>query len=586
MPQPPAYRPPRQAHPPATGDPLEIELVFQVSGCGTCSFFWPQEPAERPYGPFPTFDFLSDEPATAPAPDPATTSFPWLRTQTAPPAFPNPEIMDGCRKAPIMTIGINPNLTAFAPGPIGASWCYPNFSSEGGTDLYAKTAYYYRYRSIYQEHLDAGFIDQFLLAAPRVIATRPGTIVSVERPTSSPSFTLKVRYDGDGLDSEIPLSGALGAPRWVVLYDPAARENHFNAGDLLAAQLDVPAGQDAEIVGEQIGYYEQFVPVLERYQSYLEAHGHRDVKLSMGEDVGQLDMVACASPHWSPGFLGGSDASEQEIVANCVSTNGWAMRQLVQTRPAVLYLVGEASWGMFWDAFGALVERDPPLSTAPADGAFTLLRETIDPQHPCQLHVQASVDGVDYELSTRLVITPHFSYNENFLPQIRLSPSDWKALQANSPDAANFLRSDPRAHYVPGVEPDDYVAFLLEPSSAQSLLDELATRFPGTAAMIHAGTYDAHAMMSAVLEAVTESGELSYSTPPAGGSGLSRTDGACSFCVNEHWSFPLGCPYGKPQEAQPAAGFLDGVAAHALAAGKPNARRSASPTRGGRASRR
>ena len=47
------------------------------------------------------------------------------------PTFPDAEVMDGCRKAPIMTIGINPNLTAFAPGSTGASWCYPSFGGPG-----------------------------------------------------------------------------------------------------------------------------------------------------------------------------------------------------------------------------------------------------------------------------------------------------------------------------------------------------------------------------------------------------------------------------------------------------------------------
>jgi hypothetical protein len=50
--------------------------------------------------------------------------------------------MDGCRKAPIMTIGINPNLTAFAPGRAGASWCYPDFSDASGGDAATKYAYY------------------------------------------------------------------------------------------------------------------------------------------------------------------------------------------------------------------------------------------------------------------------------------------------------------------------------------------------------------------------------------------------------------------------------------------------------------
>ena len=78
-------------------------------------------------------------------------AYPWLPITTRPQSFPNGEIMDGCRKVPIMTIGINPNLTAFSPGVTGTSWAYPDFTSDGDTNEWIKYAYYYRYRSVYQE---------------------------------------------------------------------------------------------------------------------------------------------------------------------------------------------------------------------------------------------------------------------------------------------------------------------------------------------------------------------------------------------------------------------------------------------------
>src|SRR6266849_6810194 len=125
-------------------DPLEVELVFQVRECHTCSFFFPKAPAPQPYGPYPSYDFDSNTPKTA-SPKGNPMAFPWVKGTTSPPSFPDPEVMDGCRKAPIMTIGINPNLTAFAPGQMGAAWCYPNFSDDQEADLWAKYAYYYRY---------------------------------------------------------------------------------------------------------------------------------------------------------------------------------------------------------------------------------------------------------------------------------------------------------------------------------------------------------------------------------------------------------------------------------------------------------
>jgi len=46
---------------------------------------------------------------------------------------------------------------------------------------------------------------------------------------------------------------------------------------------------------------------------------------------------------------------------------------------------------------------------------------------------------------------------------------------------------------------------------------------------------------------------------------LARTTGPCMFCVNDHWKFPKGCPYGKPDEKQYSIGFLEKVTATMLA---------------------
>jgi len=38
--------------------------------------------------------------------------------------------------------------------------------------------------------------------------------------------------------------------------------------------------------------------------------------------------------------------------------------------------------------------------------------------------------------------------------------------------------------------------------------------------------------------------------------------------VNEHWTFPLGCPYEKNELESPPAGFLEKVAEAIVAAGR------------------
>jgi hypothetical protein len=368
------YDPKRQKKPADSNDPLEVALVFNVRPCGTCDFFWPENPADQPYGPFPVFDFQSDTPEGGPPKD-DPQAYPWLKVTTREPSFPNGEVMDGCRKAPIMTIGINPNLTAFSPGTMGTSWAYPVFSSDDGTDAWTKYAYYYRYRSVYQERFEFDIIKNYLLKDGQVIAEKDGQIVGADRPSSDPSYRLTVHYNEDKEDTIIPLERKLGEPRYVLLFNRGEPGNVFKKGDVIAAKLEVPAGEELSLWQEQIGYYEQFVPSLSAFTEYLKGKGSTDANLLIGEDVAQLDMVACASPHWNPNFLGNKE-SEQTIINNCVSTNAWAMKQLVQTRPAVLYLVGESSFNMFKRAFGNLIHRDPPLPTHPGSFGTPAIQST------------------------------------------------------------------------------------------------------------------------------------------------------------------------------------------------------------------
>ena len=547
------YDPPRRNTPNAPQDPLEIDLVFNIRPCGTCKFFWPENSAEQPYGPFPCYDFKSNTPAEQES-ERGVGSFVWLEGITRPQTFPDAEVMDGCRKAPIMTIGINPNLTAFASGKTGASWCYPSFSSADGADSWAKYAYYYRYRSVYQEHFDLSFIERFLLPGSQIKATKPGVMMGLPRADDAPCFDIRVKYDGEASPTPIHIPGTSGDPRYVVLVDANER---FAQGQLLAARLEVPAGQKANIDAEPIGYYMQMVPVLQRFESYLKQTGHTTSRIRIGEDVGQLDMVACASPHWGPQWLGGNGQTVNTIISNCVHKNAWAMKQLVQTRPAIIYLVGQASWNMFRQSFGHLVKAEPSLPLYPEDGPYTLLRLTT--QQDCKLEFSTQINGQLFKLSTRFVVTPHFSYNENFLPQFRMSPQAFESFASVYPSAAAFLRQDPRIKFQN--QPGTFVAAAIQVREhAAQILAEIKEKYAGASVQLMANYYDPHRMMATVLEQLYETGQLAYTDPKNGRAGfLSRSDGPCTFCVNNHWKFPKGCPYGKPDEKQYPVGFLETV---------------------------
>jgi hypothetical protein len=358
----------------------------------------------------------------------------------------------------------------------------------------------------------------------------------------------------------------------MLLFDAYPPSNTFSAGDVLAGKLAVPPGIQVEVLQQQQGYYMQFVPVLQRFEATLRKAGHTAADLRIGEDVAQLDMVACASPHWNTHFLGGSEQSIATIVDNCVSKNAWAIKQLVQTRPAILYIVSQSSWNMFHASFGAHVRRDPPISARPVDKDFTLLRETTDPDHPAHIELDVTVDGQQYRHRTRLVITPHFSYNTNFLPQLRLSPADWQRLSQEQPDCA--LALTPANGFTLILPPHDYpndfivVQLSADPARAQA---QLAMLQQMTAAwqILAPCYYDPHAMMAAVLDQLYASGELAWTDKGDGSGYLARTEGGCRFCVNRHWQLPDECRYGKTQEASPPAGFLEQVAAQIVATGKP-----------------
>jgi hypothetical protein len=117
--------------------PEEVELIFDVMPCNAlrvaqqplsaphpCSYF-------RKWGTYNSYDYVTD----------GAPQTPGIVQETAyvGKAFLLPEVLSGCRKAPIMALGINPNLPAFWPAKRNS--IYPLF------DDYKQYAHYFRYRS-------------------------------------------------------------------------------------------------------------------------------------------------------------------------------------------------------------------------------------------------------------------------------------------------------------------------------------------------------------------------------------------------------------------------------------------------------
>jgi hypothetical protein len=232
------------------------------------------------------------------------------------------------------------------------------------------------------------------------------------------------------------------------------------------------------------------------------------------------------------------------------------VKQLLQTQPAVLFLVGQQSWTMFRRSFGRLVKSDPPIPAVPVDGPYTLLRHTVS--NECRIEFSTKVQGLSYKLSTRLIITPHFSYTVNFLPQFRMSQEDWKQFAAKYAKAAQFLEHDPRMEFQN--KPPAWVSAGIAKDAA-AVLAELKSKFVDAYKVLEPGYYDPNSDLISVLNGLYDHGDLAWTSGKAGSAGyLSRTAGPCQFCDNKHWKFPKGCPYEKPSEKQYPVGFLEEVA--------------------------
>lgn len=183
-----------------------------------------------------------------------------------------------------------------------------------------------------------------------------------------------------------------------------------------------------------------------------------------------------------------------------------------------------------------------------------------------------TVDGTRYTSRTRLVITPHFSYNAFFLPQFRLPPAAWQTFLQTEPAcvasltvANGFTVEKPSAQY-----PNGYIAIQLpaDRASAGAARAWLARQFPGAARTLDAFYVDPHPRMAGVLEDMYRSNALIWKQNAAGGF-LARTEGSCRFCVNRHWQFPNECRYDKTQESPPPVGFLEKVAQRIVETGRP-----------------
>ncbi|MBL4692664.1 MAG: hypothetical protein JKY92_04975 [Magnetovibrio sp.] len=511
---------------------LEVDLVGDVKACKKCSWFWGGIP---PYGPFPSFDWQTMFPEPMVDSKPQTHSTKpkkWMKAPLIGAKQIDPAIMYGCRKAPIMTIGINPNMTSYFPSTNGATWAYPNFSEA------ANYAYYYRHHTIYQESLSLNVIRKNIAPGSEIKATGEGWLLGVERGSDHRWMILTVRYKGRAKPVQYEAAWALES-RTVILVkttrekDIATTDPTLKKGDIIAGNLIAPDDIQAEVYENGVSYYQRFVNVLRSFEGQLDGVIPTGT-LRIGEDVCQHDMIGCASPGWSSKY----DIPTAPITQNCVLDKAYVVSQFVQSQPKVLVIVGGSSLAMFAQAFAPFMDLD-----FEGEDIYSLMKETVKRRH----YVSIDIDGVTFK--TRIITSPHFSYGANFYKQSRFSREAWTAFQKDfSRDFKTLtdldLVSDPAWNGVIAIKID--------------VDDKVLKRIISTAGwdVIRAYYFDPFEMMGEALADEYHNGGLGYD---AQSNRLIRTKGPCDFCTNDVWEFPEGCAY-KSNKIKPyKEGALGGV---------------------------
>ncbi len=484
----------------------EVQLSWKVMTCrGLRTTYDKDSPCQwfnQRYGPYPAYS-LDDLPVDMLKEGKSRS----MQGECVGQCYNVPELMSGCRKAPIMSIGINPNLTSYQTSVAGATWCYPYF------DNIAKYAHYFRYRTINQERFSLDFVKNYVVPSTAVKAEDKGYILNISRGIDN--ITINLRYAKSGSRTlRIPMS-------YSVFYDAADKSKNFNKGDILAGLVELPQNVAAEVIQEPVGYYRQFNAILDRFKE-LAGKQIQESKFQIGEDACQADMVACASPGWNAYF---PDTTRNDIVKECVQTRLYMAEQLIQARPAVIAFAGNAALSMFLEVFDGKISPE----IDPSEDTFELLKKCL--KTPYWL----SIAKGSYAFKSRLIFSPHFSYWENFLAGCRMTTGQWEDFVEKFPEDAKLVKNQKRDAFggvIVTINPSESPwSDRLSPEAKKSLIPRYM---------------DPVDVIARIILQEYEAGRIALDEKTQH---LVRTDGPCRFCDNELFRFEEGCPYGKLEVA-------------------------------------
>jgi hypothetical protein len=278
--------------------PTEVELVFEVMPCNAQRVS--QEPISQPHpcayfrkwGAYHSYDYETDGP-----PPTATIQQPVQYVGRAPLV---PEMLSGCRKAPILSVGINPNLPGWWPATRGS--LNPLF------DDYKQFAHYFRYRTTAKLELSASDYSKYGGGAQ-------------DAPPKS-TFELKVPVDAHGFHT---VNAHLQQQKMYEAYQGLL--------DDLAKVMNLPAGHGLK-VGEDLSYANMIACPSAKWTTQPDPHNPELPAMTVPERDG--------------------------IIHECFATRKYFLRSLFQSLPTVLLVFSQSTANAFIGALSGTFSKGDP----------------------------------------------------------------------------------------------------------------------------------------------------------------------------------------------------------------------------------
>ncbi len=514
--------------------PTEVRLVQEVHACRDCDFFG----SASPYGPFlkvrqndePVEENQGGETAVRMA---VVTGF----------GQPEPSVLHGCRKAPIMLIGINPNLPGHFILPrddlrkTTPGWRSGSYRLLPSVQTDAEYAARYRYAPTPNVELaDASTLERLLRDDLTVlVAPKTGRIKSDGEPAGSHRAPER-RYARLALDFDDGTSSVYNWPthgkdNWGADENLAIVRGRFEAGEVVAGFLDRSVvGQTVTVRnGREDSYYRNARALLHMVGKGMNS------SLVLGEDMSLHDVVACASPGWDPKWK----LPQSLIASNCAEKNHWLHQQIKQSNPQVILITSRVALSLFADSsLGKLSTpiNELPLQAGGKDGLFYRVAQD-------GLWWNRDVCGAP--VSTRIVLAPHISYSDNLTPHSYFEGPQWDIFQQVHSAAVARLRlqlrpGSDRSIVMPVFGEGDMMVCL---ESDDPLWNVLKEEFPAAEKLLRTLWLDpVDVIGSAIAEELKRQG-----LEPTSGGRLPRSAGPCVFCNNSLWIVGGGCAYGVPR---------------------------------------